>query len=494
METDVIRFHYRGQTHEVSGQPTTRTVLQYLREDLGCMGTKEGCAEGDCGACTVMVAEPDGQGGVAMRAVNACIQFLPTLDGKALYTVEDLRGEDGALHPVQQAMVDCHGSQCGFCTPGFVMSLWGMYLAHGPHDPAPTRTEIDDALSGNLCRCTGYQPIVRAAGEMFGYPAVPFDRAALADILATLRRDDVFTYTHDGHTFHAPRTLAQLAQLRLDHPDARILAGSTDVGLWVTKQFRDLPHLIYIGQVAELRDIHLEGDDLLIGAGALLNDAFDALVEHIPELAEMRQRFASFPIRNAGTLGGNVANGSPIGDSMPGLIALGASIILRQGERVREMPLEDYYLGYQKNASEPGEFVQGLRVPVRVAGRQFRHYKLSKRFDQDISAVCAAFAVILDESGVVQSVRTGFGGVAATPSRARAVEAVLLGQPWDEAHIRAAMDAVGQDFKPLTDMRASSEYRQLASRNLLYRFYLETAPGAPLATHQVSTAALADIA
>ncbi|MFV0282855.1 MAG: xanthine dehydrogenase small subunit [Castellaniella sp.] len=494
METDVIRFHYRGQTHEVSGQPTTRTVLQYLREDLGCMGTKEGCAEGDCGACTVMVAEPDGQGGVAMRAVNACIQLLPSLDGKALYTVEDLRQDDGSLHPVQQAMVDCHGSQCGFCTPGFVMSMWGMYLAHGPQDPQPTRSEIDDALSGNLCRCTGYQPIVRAAGEMFNYPAVSFDRAALANVLAALQRDGVFTYTHEGHTFHAPRTLAQLARLRMAHPDARILAGGTDVGLWVTKQFRDLPHLIYIGQVAELRDIHLEGDELIIGAGALLNDAFDALIEHIPELTELRQRFASFPIRNAGTLGGNVANGSPIGDSMPGLIALGARIVLRQGERVRELSLEDYYLGYQKNAAEPGEFVQGLRVPVRVPGRRFRLYKLSKRFDQDISAVCAAFAVVLDASGAVQSIRTGFGGVAATPCRARAVETVLQGQPWDEAHVRAAMDAVAQDFKPLTDMRASSEYRLLASRNLLYRFYLETVPGKSLATHQVSTAVLADIA
>jgi len=494
METTAIRFQYRGQVHEVTDQPTTRTVLQYLREDLGCVGTKEGCAEGDCGACTVVVAEPDGQGGVVMRAVNSCIQFLPTLDGKALYTVEDLRQPDGSLHPVQQAMVDCHGSQCGFCTPGFVMSLWGMYLAHGPQDPAPTRTQIDDALSGNLCRCTGYQPIVRAAGEMYQYPAVEFDRAALAKALAALQRDEVFTYTCDGRTFHAPRTLAQLAQLRLDYPDARILAGSTDVGLWVTKQHRDLPHLIYIGQVRELRDIHLEGDDLMIGAGALLNDAYDALVAHIPELAELRQRFASFPIRNAGTLGGNVANGSPIGDSMPALIALGARIVLRRGERVREMPLEDFYLAYQKNAAEPGEFVQGLRVPVRVAGRQFRAYKLSKRFDQDISAVCAAFAVVLDEAGRVRQLRTGFGGVAATPSRARAVESALEGQPWDEAHVRAAMEAVAQDFKPLTDMRASSEYRLLASRNLLYRFYLETAPGAPLATHQVNTANLAELA
>ncbi|MBV6272736.1 xanthine dehydrogenase small subunit [Alcaligenaceae bacterium CGII-47] len=495
METQSIRFYYRGRVHEVTDQPTTRTVLQYLREDLGRTGTKEGCAEGDCGACTVLVAEPDGHGGVAIRAVNSCIQFLPTLDGKALLTVEDLRQPDGSLHPVQQAMVDCHGSQCGFCTPGFVMSMWGMYLEHEPGARAPSRTEINDALSGNLCRCTGYQPIIRAAGEMLSYPHVPFDRAALTKILGTLSRDNIFTYEVAGHVFHAPRTVAQLAELRMQYPQARLLAGSTDVGLWVTKQFRDLPHLIYIGQVEALREIEQQADGYLnIGAGASLNDAYDALVTHYPEFAELRQRFASFPIRNAGTLGGNVANGSPIGDSMPALIALGTRIVLRRGERVREMPLEDFYLAYQKSALEAGEFVQGMRVPLALADQQFRTYKISKRFDQDISAVCAAFAVSLDPEGVVRRARFSFGGVAATPCRAPAAEQTVLGQAWDEQHVRLAMQALTADFKPLTDMRASDAYRMKAAQNVLYRFYLETAPGTPLTTRQVSTAVLADIA
>lgn len=491
METNTIRFYYRGDVHEVAGKPATCTLLQFLREDLRRTGTKEGCAEGDCGACTVVVGELDGRGGVVLRAVNACIQFLPTLDGKAIFTVEDLRQPDGVLHPVQQALVDLHGSQCGFCTPGFVMSMWAMYLDHDPAGPRPDRLKINAALSGNLCRCTGYRPIIDAAEAMFDLPRIEFDRAGLVRTLESLQRQKLLAYQCGDQMFHAPRTLAQLAQLCVDHPEARLVAGSTDVGLWVTKQMRHLPHLIYVGQVAELRTVTETDGHVCIGAGALLNDAFEVLVRHYPQLDEMHRRFASHPIRNAGTLGGNVANGSPIGDSMPALIVLGTRIVLRKGERRREMPLEAFYLDYQKNALEEGEFVESMRVPLPAPQQRFRTYKLSKRFDQDISAVCAAFAITLDGE-TVSTARIAFGGVAATPKRAAQAEQALQGLPWTEAAARRAMAALADDYAPLSDMRASSGYRLLGAQNLLLRFYLETRPEAPLAARETNVFAAVD--
>ncbi|MFM0134662.1 xanthine dehydrogenase small subunit [Caballeronia grimmiae] len=486
MTTQTIRFFWRGAVREIADAPPTRTVLQHLRETELCTGTKEGCAEGDCGACTVVVGELGETGELALKAVNACIQFLPTLDSRALFTVEDLRGADGALHPVQQALVDCHGSQCGFCTPGFVMSLWALYHAHPADAGPPSRDEIPTAISGNLCRCTGYRPIVDAAERMFDPPRPPFDREAVRTALAGLRRTQTFEYRSGSGTYRAPVTRAEFARLRAENPNARLLAGSTDIGLWVTKQARDLGDILFIGNVDELKRIERDAQHLTIGAAASLEDAYAALAVDYPELAELWTRFASRPIRNAGTLGGNVANGSPIGDSMPALIALNAEVVLQHGDATRTLPLDAFYLAYQKTALAAGEFVAAIRVPRPAADWRFRTYKVSKRYDQDISAVCAAFAIRLDDAARVTDARIAFGGMAATPKRAASTEATLIGQDWTEASVRAAMSALDSDFQPLTDMRASSAYRAKVARNVLLRFYLETRADAPLALAEIN--------
>jgi len=495
MNTRPIRFLHRGAVVEVAGAAPTRTVLEWLREDAHCTGTKEGCAEGDCGACTVVLGELDNDGALALKPVNACIQFLPTLDGKALYTVEDVAtagappplspnsplADVAPLHPVQQAMVACHGSQCGFCTPGFVMSLWACYERHQAAGTVPSRQQLADDLSGNLCRCTGYRPILDAGERMFCIaPPAPLQRAPVVQALAALQADPPLHYATPQGRFHAPRTLAEFAELRADLPQARVLAGSTDVGLWVTKQFRELGELLYIGDVAELKRVQVTDTAIAIGAAATLEDAWQALVAEWATLRDVWLRFASLPIRTAGTMGGNVANSSPIGDAPPVLIALGATLVLRQRDRVRRMSLEDFYVDYMKNLLEPGEFVQALEVPRRGARAQQVHvYKISKRFDCDISAVCAALALEV-HGGSVTSARLAFGGMAATVRRASGAEAALVGQPWTEATLQAAQRALAGDFQPLSDMRASASYRMQVAQNLLRRLWLQTRPDAPL--------------
>ncbi len=502
-----IRFFHRGRVVEVGGVHPTRSVLDWLREDARCSGTKEGCNEGDCGACTVVVAElaaaddASAVRGLTLSTVNACIQFLPTLDGKALFTVEDLKVMNrGALHPVQQAMVDCHGSQCGFCTPGFVMSLWSVYEHQPSGAPRPTRQQLADELSGNLCRCTGYRPILDAGQRMFDLKAVALDTAPVVAALRTLQGSGTFSYAASpvGHTspmsaappsspdrFFAPRTLSEFAALRLAMPQAQLLAGSTDVGLWVNKQFRPLGDIVYVGEVAEMKRIEVADDELTIGAGASLDAAFAALAARAPALTDVWLRFASPPIRHAGTMGGNVANGSPIGDSAPVLMALDAQVELRRGERVRRMSLTDFYVGYMLNRLEPGEFVQGIKVPLAAFERTVRAYKISKRFDCDISALCAGFAIRLD-GGIVHDVRLAYGGMAATVKRAAQAEAALVGQPWAQASVDAAKAALALDFQPLTDMRASAAYRLQVAQNLLQRLWLETRSEHPLPTDATS--------
>ncbi len=476
MNTRPIRFFHRGAVTEVTGVAATRSVLDWLREDQHCTGTKEGCGEGDCGACTVVLGELDAQGSLQLKPVNACIQFVPTLDGRALFTVEDIAALGGAneLHPVQQSLVDCHGSQCGFCTPGFVMSMWACYERHQTAGTVPTRQQLADDLSGNLCRCTGYRPILDAGEQMFTRRAAPLARQAVVDALQALAHDPPL---HTPEGFHAPRSRAEFAALRQALPQAQVLAGSTDIGLWVSKQFRALPELIYIGRVAELQRIDIYDDSLWIGAAAPLETAWQALVRDWPALQDVWLRFASPPIRGSGTMGGNVANGSPIGDSAPVLIALGAQVELQQGEWVRRLPLQDFYIDYMKNALQPGEFVSGIAVPRPQAGQggQLRAYKISKRFDCDISAVCAGLWIRL-EGDTVRGVHLAFGGMAGIVRRAWGAENALLGQAWNETALQAAQAALAQDFTPLSDMRASAGYRLQVAQNLLRRFWLETRP------------------
>jgi len=474
-----IRFVHRGQLVQVETEPT-RTLLDWLREDARCTGTKEGCAEGDCGACTVMLARADRRapGGVALHTVNACIQFLPMVDGQAVLSVEDI-GVPAALHPAQQAMVTCHGSQCGFCTPGFVMSLVQVYEQHLCAGTRPTRQQLADALAGNLCRCTGYRPILDAGQRMFDATAQPLDRAALKLALDALAQDAPLHLEHAGHRFWAPTTLDEFAALREQHPQARLLAGATDIGLWVNKQFRELDDLLYIGRVAELQQITEADGQLQIGAAVPLEQAWAALHRHWPALQAMWLRFASPPVRHAGTLVGNLANGSPIGDGPPVLMALGAMLLLRRGAVQRRLPLDQFYLGYMHNALQPGEFIEAVQVPLPAPGQHLRAYKVSKRFDSDISALAAGLAIEL-EGDTVRAARFAFGGMAAMVKRAAAAENAVVGRRWDEPTAQAAMQALAQDFQPITDLRASAAYRQAVAQRLLMRFWLETRPVNPL--------------
>jgi xanthine dehydrogenase small subunit len=481
---EAVRFVLDGQVVEARGLPPTTTVLEFLREHAGRTGTKEGCAEGDCGACTVVLGEcNDASGTMRYRAINSCIRFLPTIDGKELVTVETLATPDGTLHPVQQAMVDLHASQCGFCTPGFVMSLFALYLG----DSDASRDNVVDALAGNLCRCTGYRPIIDAGCAMRGYvEPQQWSRTAAqshthTQMLQGIQRSTALTL--DG--FAAPRNIEELADAYLAAPGSLLLAGGTDVGLWVTKHLRELPPIIYLGEVAQLQTIDVSADHIRVGAAVALTDAWAALAQHIPPLAELAQRFGSPPVRNSGTLCGNIANGSPIGDAMPALIALGAHIELRRGARVREMVLEDFYLGYQKKALDAGEFLIAVNVPLPSPTTRLGFYKISKRIDQDISAVCGAFALRTENDSIAQA-RLAYGGMAATPARARYAEAALLGQPLNSASIDAAIAALAQDFTPIGDMRASADYRLRSARALLRRFELAQHGNAqPLRTHEL---------
>ena len=502
--TTPIRFLRRGETVTLANVPPSRTLLEVLREDLCSTATKEGCGEGDCGACTVVLGESvDGQ--LNFKAVNSCIRLAHSVDGMAVWTAEDIAAADGALHPVQSAMVECHASQCGFCTPGFVMSLFAMYQNHTCKGRAITRELAQRELSGNLCRCTGYKPILDAAQML---DALPLARLDDTDLLLKLElitpvsiRLNAVLIGNSG--YKSPLSLKSLLKTRAAHPQAQIVAGTTDVGLWITKQHRQFEQIIDITKVSELRQIEDYSHHIAIGAAVTLNDAFAALSKDRPQLHDFAARFAGLTVRNSGTLGGNVANGSPIGDSMPLLIALGASVVLMSVRGYREMPLEQLYTGYRQNVMAADEVLAWIKIPKPGSphpnpppegegtggislppsppgGRQgwglpefLRIYKISKRFDDDISAICLGINLHIDK-GMIVKASIGVGGVAATPVRAIKTEAACARKDWSKTTIDHLKTVLRAEFSPISDMRASSAYRTQVLGNLLERFWLES--------------------
>ena len=470
-----IRFVLNDREVAIDRLSPTETLLDFLRISRRLTGSKEGCAEGDCGACTVLVGRLT-QGRLVYETVNSCIRFTASLNATHVVTIEHLASQDGTLHPVQQAMVDMSGSQCGFCTPGIVMSLYALWM----ENENPSRKAIEKSLQGNLCRCTGYESIVKAAEKASAirpdaaFDAIARERDGIMVRLASMKTDETITVGNESARAIVPGSLAELANVLAEYRDATIVAGSTDVGLWVTKQMRKPNPLVFINHLEELQTITETDDSFIIGAGVSYSQAFPALVSKIPALARLIDRIGGEQVRNMGTIGGNIANGSPIGDTPPALIALGATLTLQSAEGTRTIALEDYFLDYGKQDRRAGEFVLSLTVPKPADDVQFAVYKLSKRREEDISAVCAAFFMRQAADSSVATIRIACGGMAGIPKRAHHAEAAISGKQWNNDTVEVARAAFENDYQPMTDMRATSAYRMLAARNLLTRFFLET--------------------
>jgi len=469
-----IQFLFNDTPIVLSQVECDQTLLDYIRLDRNLTGTKEGCAEGDCGACTILVGRLI-SGKLRYLAVNSCIVFLGSLDVCHIVTVEQMSAKGGKLHPLQQAMVDNHGSQCGFCTPGFVMSLYGLFLGNSD----PDIEEIENALQGNLCRCTGYQPIINAALEVAKSGLLKDDplvaaRSKTIRALKAMRDGNRVDMSTDKSRFFLPADVDDFARLMASNPDATIVSGATDAGLWVTKHFANISPTIFISHLEELTSIKASSKGITIGAVASYLDTHNVMKKYIPSLGALWDRIGGAQVRNMGTIGGNIANGSPIGDTPPPLIVLNAQLQLRKGKKTRTIPLENFFIEYGKQDLRRGEFVESVHIPVPAKSMQFNVYKVSKRRDEDISAVCGAFLVDISSNGMVKSCRIAFGGMAGTPARAARVERAVVGKSWSRDLIDNAMPLFEQDYQPLSDWRASADYRMQIAKNMLLRFYLES--------------------
>ncbi len=473
--SDKLSFLLNDDLIELDPVSPTLTILEFLRNDRGLCGTKEGCTEGDCGACTVTIGELQGSK-MNYQAVNSCISFVSSLHGKHLITVEGIK-QNGKLHPLQQCMVSSHASQCGFCTPGFVMSLYTLCYQS---DAKFSVQKINDLLAGNLCRCTGYRPIVSAAQKFLkrkNLSRYAYNTQTIASKLKKNTFKKSHSFSQDDTTYHSPTSSDEVAELLRECPDATLVAGGTDVGLWVTKQHQQLNQIISLERVDALKVIRKGKDMITLGAGVTLNAARQVLADDYADLNELIRRFGSEQIRNRATVIGNIANGSPIGDLPPALMVLDAKLTLRVGTYRRFIKLEDFYIDYGKQDLKPGEFIETIQIPRVFKDSTFSVYKLSKRFDQDISVVCGAFNLQVDYEGIVRDIRICFGAMAGIPKRANKVEQALMEERWNLQTINKVMPLFEKDYQPITDCRGSAEFRLLAAKNLLMRFYLETQSG-----------------
>jgi xanthine dehydrogenase small subunit len=476
MVANTIKFLMNNDLVEIENIDPNTTVLQYLREEQFKSGTKEGCASGDCGACTVVLAElgneldSDNNAQLNYKSVNACITFIGNLHGKQLITVEDLK--DGAkLHHAQQTIVDNHGTQCGFCTPGFVMSSFALHK----HNQQPNRDEVLEALAGNLCRCTGYRSIIEAA--------ITSSKHAEDDSFAKHYQQTMNTLTElqklptpilngNGNTYIAPQNIDELATELTNEPKSTLVAGGTDLALSVTQNLAVIKNLVYVGNVAELTTIEENESEIVIGSALPYSDFIDTLHHYYPDLGDMIERIGAKQVRNTGTLGGNVGNASPIGDMPPALIALGATMTLHLNGKERTILVEDFFLDYKKTVLQTSEFIKSIQIPKPTAGQTLKLYKISKRLDDDISAVLAAFFIEQDGQDIT-NVRLAFGGMAAIPKRGAAAEAALLGKGFTKETVAQAKIALATDFQPMTDVRASDQYRMTVAQNLIEKCYVE---------------------